>query len=80
MVRTAMPNSEAASVWVYSWSTMRLSIMRSKELSWLRHISTSRTKMTASSKVRTGRLETHPRQIGSHNNAGALPTCMEAYR
>ncbi len=34
--------------------------------------------MTASSKVRMGRLEHHPRAIGSPRMFGALPTCIEA--
>ncbi len=36
--------------------------------------------MTASSKVRIGRLDAHPRETGSLRIYGALPTCMEAYK
>jgi len=36
--------------------------------------------MTASSKVRIGRLDAHPRDTGSLRIEGARPTCMDAYR
>jgi AhpD family alkylhydroperoxidase len=80
MALTLIPSRVAASACVYSWSTIRLSIWRSSDPSWSRHFSTSRTKITASSKVRTGRLEAHPRATGSPRIEGALPTCIEAYR
>jgi len=77
-VRTHIPSIAAVSSCVYSCRTTRLRSCRSSVSIRSRQRSTSRTKMTASSKLRIGRLDAQPRPTGELSNEGERPTWIDA--